>query len=515
MHIDARELDNNSTIEGDICIIGAGAAGISIALEWISTPYKVILLEGGGFAPDAQVQQLYAGTTSGQKFPPMTGSRLHYFGGTTGHWAGFCSPFDDLDFKKRDWVPKSGWPIAKKDLDPYYERAHKVIQLGPYNYDLEYWRKIRPNFTPLPFDQKIIYPKLWQYNQARFGTLYRDAIITAKNVHLYTYANAVEVKTNNDVSAASKVIIKNHAGKTHTVQAKHFIMACGAIQNTRLLLASNSIAKTGLGNDYDMVGRHFMEHIELASADLYMLKPFPTDLYSFKFGVTKVSAELAVTEEVQAAQQILNGTSSFHPHIKKIAEIREQRRQSWEPYDHKDHLDATAALWRDAERGTQQGKGDAFKSFQMDIRLEQAPNPNSRITLNADRDELGMPRVNLNWELTALEKRSIRTIHYLIGQQIAKSGLGRLKLRDYFVDEQDFSFPDATHGGNHHMGTARMSIEPSTGVVNTDLQVHGIANLYVAGSDCFPTASAVNPTLTLIALALRLSDQVKSRLASA
>ena len=147
MHIDARELDANTTIEGDICIIGAGAAGISIALDWINSPFKVILLEGGGFSYEDEVQNSYAGETSGQKYYPLKSSRLHYFGGTTGHWAGMCSPFDNIDFMERNWVPHSGWPITKKDLDPFYKKAHETLQLGPYNYDFEYWRRVFPNLN--------------------------------------------------------------------------------------------------------------------------------------------------------------------------------------------------------------------------------------------------------------------------------------------------------------------------------------------------------------------------------
>ena len=133
MHTDARQLPNNSLIEGDICIIGAGAAGISIALQFAHTKHKVILLEGGGFEYEDRMQDLYAGTTSGQKYFPLKSIRLHYFGGTTGHWAGFCSVFDDIDFQKRDWIPGSGWPITRKDLDPYYAQAHGILDLGPYN----------------------------------------------------------------------------------------------------------------------------------------------------------------------------------------------------------------------------------------------------------------------------------------------------------------------------------------------------------------------------------------------
>ncbi len=136
MHIDARNLGNNTLIEGDICIIGAGTAGISIALDWVDSAFKVVLLEGGGFEYDDQVQDLYAGETTGQKYYPLKSTRLHYFGGTTGHWGGMCAPYDPIDFVKRDWVPESGWPISREELDPFYARAHKTLQLGPYNLNL-------------------------------------------------------------------------------------------------------------------------------------------------------------------------------------------------------------------------------------------------------------------------------------------------------------------------------------------------------------------------------------------
>src|ERR1017187_2119639 len=152
MYKDARTSINGTLIEGDICIVGAGAAGISMALEWINTPYKVILLEGGGFEYDEKVQELFDGKTTGQRYYPLKSSRLHYFGGTTGHWAGFCSTFDHIDFNKRDWVPLSGWPISRNDLDPFYARAQKNLELGPYDYSVKYWQKTDPSLTPLLSD---------------------------------------------------------------------------------------------------------------------------------------------------------------------------------------------------------------------------------------------------------------------------------------------------------------------------------------------------------------------------
>jgi choline dehydrogenase-like flavoprotein len=364
--------------------------------------------------------------------------------------------------------------------------------------------------VPLPLDDTIIKNKMWQYNHARYGKMYKERIVNAKNIHLYTYANAVDLQTNNTVTEVNKIVVKNYTGKTHTVKAKQIIMACGAIQNTRLLLASNSRAKAGLGNDNDLVGRYFMEHIEVPVADIEMLKPFPTNLYTFDFVATKASAELSITPEVQEKEQILNGTSSFHLNTPPLDE-QKKRISSWESFSKVEkHLSKLSNSWKMAEEEAKQGKGNVGKSFRMDIRLEQAPNPNSRVSLSNEKDELGVPRVHMNWDLTPLDKRSIRTIHFLVGKEMAKSGLGRLKFRNHFEDENDNSWPDDTHGGNHHMGTTRMNSDPKKGVVDINCKVHGISNLFIAGSACFPTAGAPNPTLTLTALSIRLSDHIKS-----
>src|SRR6185295_3931157 len=164
MHRDATKLENHSVIEGDICIVGAGMAGIAMALDWINTPYKVILLEGGGFNVESRMQDLYRGKNTGQRYYPLQSLRLHYFGGTSGHWAGFCSPYDPIDFKKRDWIEHSGWPIQYNDLLPYYEQARKIVEIDSSNFDFDYWKKTDPELESLPFDEKILWNKMWQFS---------------------------------------------------------------------------------------------------------------------------------------------------------------------------------------------------------------------------------------------------------------------------------------------------------------------------------------------------------------
>jgi choline dehydrogenase-like flavoprotein len=248
MHIDARNLENGTVIEGDICIVGAGAAGISMALEWNNTPHKVILLEGGGFDYDEQVQELYAGKTTGQKYFPLKSIRLHYFGGTTGHWAGWCAEFDEIDFKKRDWIPLSGWPITLKDVSSFYPRAQKYVELGNDDYAVAHWQQKDPTLVPLPLDEKKVWSKMWQFSPpTRFGTAYKSAIVNSRNIKLYTYANLVDIVASENVSAIKEVTIRNYAGKQHKVRAKYFILACCSIQNARILLAANKQAKKRIG----------------------------------------------------------------------------------------------------------------------------------------------------------------------------------------------------------------------------------------------------------------------------
>jgi choline dehydrogenase-like flavoprotein len=516
MHIDARLIDDNSIIEGDICIIGAGAAGISLALEWEKSAYKVVLLEGGGFEYDDKVQELYNGKIVGQPYYPMKSSRLHYFGGTTGHWGGMCSTFDEIDFGKRDWVDHSGWPIKLQDITPFYSRTHSILDLGPNEWDFKYWKEQNPAFEPLPLNEKVIWNKMWQFSPpTRFGTKYKDAVINAKNIHLYTYANVVNIATNENISFAKEVTIKNYTGKQHTVKAKYFVMACCSIQNARLLLASNKQAKKGLGNDNDIVGRYFMEHPQFKSGELWLKESNPYDLYKVEKG-TKVRAELSVSPEKQKELKVLNGTISLMPlefSKNKISSIK-----MWSNDDPRKSLDSLKKYYTLDKRNFFERHfmtSKIFKAYGLITTMEQAPNPQSRVLLSNEKDSLGVPRANLDWKMCAIDKQTVRKINQLLGQQVGQAGIGRVKLADFLLDEKDDSMPEYISGGWHHIGTTRMSDNPKEGVVDADCKVHGISNLFITGASCFPTGGAVNPTYTTVAMTLRLSDHLKEQMKNA
>jgi choline dehydrogenase-like flavoprotein len=508
MHTDARTLPDHTVIEADLCIVGTGPAGLPIALEWNNTPHKVILLEGGGLDYDDQVQDLYAGRSTGQKYYPLRSTRLHYFGGTSNHWSGYCAPLDPLDFEKRDWIPYSGWPIKRSDLDPYYARAQPILDLGPYQYNVEYWQGQDPTLQSLLPDNPAVWNKVWQFSPpTRLAKKYGQDILNAKNIHLYTYANVIDITANEPVSAIEKLTVTNFTGKRYTIKARRYILACSTIQNARLLLSSNSQAHKGLGNDHDLVGRFFMEHLQIRSAWLYLPHPDPLKLYTIDPGITKMRCELAISREMQQKHRILSGTASFMP--VGVARNAKASIETWNDQDPRKSLSNFRSSGTKARQNASAAPAGS-NTWLLSTRIEQAPNPDSRITLDNEKDGLGMPRATLNWELTPFEKRSVRTMYELIGQQVGASGTGRLQLMDHLQDPADNSWPAFTSGGWHHMGTTRMSDNPHTGVVDAHNKVHGISNLYIAGASCFATAAAPNPTLTIVALSLRLSDHLKN-----
>ena len=514
MHIDARTLDDGTLIEGDICIIGAGAAGVSMALEWKGRTQKVILLEGGGFEVEAEIQDLYRGENIGQRYYPLQSSRLHLFGGTMGHWGGFCARLDPWDFEQRDWVPHSGWPISREDLDPYYDRAAPIVDIGPSEWwDSAYWQE--QGATSLPLDETKVWTKMWQFSTpTRFGTHYRDEIVQASNIHLYTHANVCDIKANEAVSAIEEVEIRNFDGSTHRVRARHFVLACGAIQNARLLLASNRQAPNGLGNDRDLVGRFFMEHIEAPVALLFRANPDPMSLYTNLRQLNQIvpRGELALSYAQQKNHRILNCSSALAPgpgaeNLTNFIDIYPESAE--ETVVMSDQMIENRA---NASRTDATDLGEIM-IFRMNCRSETAPNPDSRIQLSEEIDALGMPRVQLNWQLTELEKHTLVKTFELMGEEFGRSGVGRVQIREWLLEEDPFSSPNSmAAAGWHHMGTTRMHNDPQQGVVDANCKVHGLGNLYVAGSAAFPTAGVANPTLTLIALTLRLSDQLKDKM---
>lgn len=509
MIVDARGLDPGSRLEADVCIIGAGAAGITLARALGERDVRVCLLESGGLEPDAESLSLNRGESVGLDYFPLSQARLRFLGGTTNHWAGWCRPLDALDFEVRDWIPHSGWPLRKSDLVPFYERAQPICQLGPYRYAARDWTG--PGAPALPFASNRFLTRTFQLSPpTRFGETYRADLEKSETIRTLLYANCIGIQASPNGKSIARVQAATLTGRRFTATAKHYILATGAIENARVLLAS------GLGNANGLVGRYFMDHVEVPGALLLPSDPDSTlAFYRPHEAVdpasterTSISGVLAMSPELQRDEKLAS-----------VASTELERMTLRERTDARFHESARGLEFASALAGvvsdvdapsppTGTRRAEAGRNlFRFSLFSEQVPNPDSRVTLSDERDALGMQRVRLDWQITDIERRSIRRAYALLAQSVGQSRAGRLRV-DLPADEKAWR----VSGQWHQLGTTRMHADPLHGVVDANCRVHGIANLFVAGSSVFPTSGTANPTLTLVALALRLADHVHGQL---
>lgn len=254
MFLDARGVADGATLDADICIVGAGAAGITIARELRGGPLSVLVLESGGLRNDARTQDLARGEISGHAYPPLESARVRVFGGSTTHWSGWCRPLDPVDFERRPAVPHSGWPIDYDDLDVYYARAQSICQLGPYEYGGRHWADATAA-SLLPLEGGAFETSVFRFSPpTNFGRVYREPLARARNVRVLLHANATRIATSENAARVERLHVATLSGRRFEVRARRFVIACGGIDNARLLLASD------VGEADGAVGRFFAEH---------------------------------------------------------------------------------------------------------------------------------------------------------------------------------------------------------------------------------------------------------------
>lgn len=527
MFVDFRSHDRGKEIEADIAVVGAGPAGISLAQTFLGTQTRVCLIESGDTGRSGEIQELAAGEVAGQPYFTLDTCRFRRFGGSLNGWPSLLrhastviAPMAPIDFAVRSWVPHSGWPIAPEALEPFYAHAQSLFRAGPWNYAPEAYEGDRQF---LAFDPRLLATTIWQsIRDFNWGDHWGNSFRRAANITVLTNATAVEILTDDTAHVAHGLRVFTLGGEQGTVRARSIVLAAGGLENARLLLLSRHYAKTGLGNGADVVGRYFMEHPHTFTASV----EFAGDrdwLSSYKdllVNGTGVRAGIATSATAQRQLEILNHSaiivdrflvageqeSASYLAAKELIMQLVTRRVSTSSLRH------LATLLRDvptAMRGIRRHR--AGRTGALYTRSEQSPNPDSRITLSSQRDRLGLPQAKLTWRLNRLDKLTVRRSVELIGREFERLGVGRVTPDDWLTADED-SWPDFVRGGYHHLGTTRMGTDPRTSVVDPHCQVHGLANLYVAGSSVFPTGSHVNPTFTIVALALRLARHLKLEL---
>jgi choline dehydrogenase-like flavoprotein len=505
MLVDANDLSDGTVLSVDLCIVGAGAAGVTLAHSLRDTTLSIALLESGGMKAEPPTQSLYDGTYTGNvpsiDAAYLSGSRIRMYGGSTNLWGGYCRPFDALDFEVRPWVPDSGWPITRADLDPHYRAASAELGIRPFDAPPAYFADAA---YPPHFSGGALSERLYQFQYVNIGQKHIDEFKASKKTTVYLHANAVDLALTAGATSLDHVAIATLSGKRTTVKAKAYVIAAGGIENARLLLASRSVKTNGVGNDNDLVGRYFMEHLRLSIlGPMFVWKNAALSRYDVRTpgrdgvdgSVTATMATamfLAPSDSVLRAKKLLNVTVQLG--------LGPQGPSAFKDFDQSvmracSDVDGVGAMGLPAQEVT------------LGLLCEHAPNRESRVKLGETRDVLGLPRAELDWRIGNQELDTMQALAELLGETAGGRKLGRARLQ---ATRDDLGHNIGV--GYHHMGTTRMSSDPQRGVVDADCKVHGVDNLYVAGSSVFATSSAANPTYTILALAFRLSDHLRGRL---
>ena len=586
MLIDARTLPQDSVLRADVCVIGGGAAGIVAALELRDSGLSVALVESGG--PDGEdplTRSLNEGTSEGRPLRnlidpvPLDVVRLRWLGGTTNHWAGYCRRLEPVDFERRDDLPVSGWPITYNQMEPYWERAARWCAISNSDDDAGRWSERVSVPAPMRADEAVHTRAFQVVGVMAFGDTYRSQLETAEDISVVLWANVVNLATD-DGRNVRAAVVRTLGGVRAEVRARAFVLAAGGLENPRLMLASTDASPNGLGNATDQVGRYFAEHLQVAGG-FALLEPEVDDLAGYtgvdttindglnagrshgvKFALALTSQHVRDAGTLGLEAQILVDSLPVGVPAQRsgltaadISALRGLLTAHKPGATPRPASDEQAAGWGSEQVEASSGdatqnpasQGPAAQSLTVQQPASQSPTtvaylqcmaeqrlyPQSRVTLGAERDALGMRRIRLHWHYGEHDRAAVIGGLRTMAEWLGSNGLGRLQVipagitlgAPHFFDPQRFinlygvdvsrtNDEDFTIGvGYHHMCTTRMSDDPADGVVDANCKVHAMDNLWVAGSSVFGTGGTATPTLTIVALACRLANHLREVLA--
>lgn len=508
--LDARSDAVGERLHAPVVIVGAGAAGITLARELAAKGQRVLLIESGGEKIEGKTQGLYVAPNTGSPYYDLASCRLRYFGGTTNHWSGYCRANDPIDYEGRPALGLPRWPVSHEELAPYIAQAATLLEIDSQFFDPEAQLKAR-GLTDVELLEKqapALETKNFQLAQnIHFNGRFRPEIAGSPLIQPVEYLNIVEVVLDGSGRRVSHLTGVTLDGKQVRVDGNRFVLCCHAIENARLLLASDKQAAGGIGNANGHVGRYFMEHPYLFASRFIPSDRFP-QLYNRSFlDRYHLNANISLSEAAMREHGVMSYYCRFNPvDIDPTARSAagRVRRNFWEP--------ASTDLFRDVALAMSDlpgiaafvTKSDQPRFFALEHRIEQAPNPNSRVKLTAKTDKLGMREIELDWQFTDLDVKTLN-----IGQKIVAQELSALQMGRFEIEEIDMDMMrERALGHYHHIGTTRMSADPADGVVDPNQKVHGVDNLYIAGSSVFPSAGYSGPTMMIVGMTMRLAEHL-------
>lgn len=544
----------------DLVIVGSGPAGLSIAHAFRDTPYQICVLESGGIEPDRKSESLNEIVSVGHRRADPELVRRRCVGGTSAIWSGRCGMFDAVDYQSRSWLKLSGWPIDGGDLEGQIARAGDLLGL-PNLSPRHALRDLKQPFDREPWNEELLSPAVWQFSSrgadaliehfahdsddlpnelailrhsgrktpVDFGRAHIGWLRESKNVHLLIQTTALEVVTNPSSRSVAGIRVCGPDGENRIIRGSRIVLACGGIDNARLLLASRSAVPVGLGNEHDQVGRYLTDHTftELGSFSRGQAKALRRRLgprlYERHGAIHSLCFGLRLSPALQRREGLMNaaahlvdfGTrlaplSSIASGLRSLSKGRDVGRAGRQILSGLTQPVALAEGLLDRLVRRRASLNDPDKTI-LGCVVEQPLNPASRIRLSGRTDRFGLPLPEIDWRIDEAEFRTARRFREIMVAEFQRLGMDPPAAPDWEklgIEGWRSSLIDLAHP----MCTTRMSDDPQTGVVDSNCKVHGVEGLYVAGSSVFATPGHMNPTQMIVALALRLADHLHAAL---
>lgn len=544
-HRDISSIGSGEKLRVDLAIVGTGPAGLAIAHSLAGSGIRILLVESGGMAMKPGPQSLNAvervgpDRSGGDQEPgrgydgmfawlnevPAFELRNRGFGGSTATWAGKCADFQAIDFEQRDWVPHSGWPMERADFDGYLDRAATLLGLGPNVYDERLGSMTRSALPPAGIDAGRLAPFFWQFSLSKSGgpLRLRETFLSfrAPNVTVLTHATVTEIVTDADGSRVRHLRIAGPEGRRAIVRPRFTVLCAGAVENARLLLASNAARPQGIGNDHGLVGRYLCDHPRTAACRLpqdqghRIQSTFGFYALRRRHGGHRYLRGATLPAALQRRERLLNCAAYLvrtHSDADPWAALKRQMSGSPSARDLMRVAASPGLLARGLVRHGLMGRSvlHLTTGMRFDAMVEQVPNPDSRVTLSARTDQFGGPLPRIDWRIGDLEARTVARLAQLLTEEFEHAGFSPPLLPEWVRERRFEDAPFIDMG--HPSGTTRMADDPSRGVVDARGKVFGVEGLFVAGSSTFPTPGHANPTLMIVAQSMRVADVLKEEL---
>lgn len=499
-------------LDCDICIVGAGAAGITLARDLAGSKQRVVLLESGSLEPDNAIQALNGGSASGARRLPLDATRLRYFGGTTNHWTGIIAPLFDSDFERERIAGMPGWPIDAVELKRHYKSALETLDYPDLDITQTPWTS--EDRCGLSLATERIRQSLLYYSPTiRFGPHYRRDLASVDNVEVVLNATLTDISQSDDAARVEQVTATGFHGHSVTVRAQHFVLACGAIENARQLRLFHRRNPNSPFDPARRAGQYLMDH---PTAFCGRVRPTGStslaEIYSdFDFAGRRYRPVLSLPPATCKALDTANASAYLWPIYEERGRLQSIRESFSGPSEDDERIALARAVDAQIPIADPNCRApvDDNRDLQIKAIVEQSPNAANQVQLGTARDALGLELPHIEWRTGDSEHRALLTLVKQLGAEFGRLGVARVRIDDWLLDGAR-AMNEEVEDYNHPVGCTRMSINSDDGVVDANCKVHGAENLYVSGGSVFATAGINNPTMTIVALAHRLAEHLST-----